>query len=101
MHPDAGAIGRRVLRPPRVEADPHAFDLVITDMIMPKMTGSELAARMLEIRPDLPIILATGYSANITEARAKEMGIKAFALKPLVMEALARLIREVVDENNR
>ena len=83
------------------EADPDAFDLVITDMIMPKMTGSELAARMLQIRPGLSIILATGYSENITEAKAKAMGIKAFALKPLVMEELAHLIRKVLDESSR
>jgi PAS domain S-box-containing protein len=79
------------------EADPQAFDLVITDMIMPKMTGDELAAKLLQIRPGLPIILATGYSENITEARARAMGLKAFALKPLVIEELARLIREVLD----
>jgi PAS domain S-box-containing protein len=79
------------------EKDPGAFDLVITDMIMPKMTGDELAVQLLEIRPDLPIILATGYSENMTEAKAKALGIKAFAFKPLVIEELSRLIREVLD----
>ncbi len=77
--------------------DPRAFDLVITDMIMPKITGDELAVQLLQIRPDLPIILATGYSENMTEAKAKALGIKAFAFKPLVMEELSRLIREVLD----
>ena len=52
---------------------------------------------MLELRPDLPIILCTGYSENINEAKAREMGLKAYALKPLVMEELARLIRRVLD----
>jgi len=80
--------------------DPRAFDLVITDMIMPEMTGDRLARQMLEIRPDLPIILATGYSEGITEAEAKEMGLRAYALKPLVMEELARLIRQVLDESD-
>jgi len=77
--------------------DPQAVDLVITDMIMPKMTGDELAVQLLQIRPDLPIILATGYSENMTEAKAKALGIKAFAFKPLVMEELSRLIRQVLD----
>jgi DNA-binding NtrC family response regulator len=80
------------------EKDPQAFDLVITDMIMPEMTGDQLAQKMLGIRPDLPVILATGYSEGLTEAKAKKMGLKAFALKPLVMEELAHLIRKVLDE---
>ena len=79
---------------------PHAFDLVITDMIMPGMTGDEVAGKMLAVRPDLPVILATGYSEQMTEAGAKAMGIKAYALKPLVMEELARLIRRVLDTPN-
>ena len=79
------------------ESDPAAFDLVITDMIMPGMTGDELARKILALTPDLPIILATGYSENISEAKAKAMGIRAYALKPLVMDELARLIRNVLD----
>jgi CheY-like chemotaxis protein len=78
--------------------DPYAFDLVITDMIMPELTGDQLAVQMLEVRPDLPIILTTGYSAGITEAKAKALGIRAFALKPLVMEELAKMIRAVLDD---
>lgn len=81
--------------------DPQAFDLVITDMIMPEMTGDQLAQKMLAIRPDLPVILATGYSEGLTEAKAKEMGLKAFALKPLVMEALAHLIRKVLEMKDK
>jgi len=77
--------------------DPQAFDLVITDMIMPKMTGDKLAVQLLQIRSDLPIILATGYSENMTESKARALGIKAFAFKPLVMEELSRLIRKVLD----
>jgi PAS domain S-box-containing protein len=83
------------------QQDPRAFDLVITDMVMPGLTGDELAARLLDIRPDLPVILITGYSQNITEARAKSMGIKAFALKPLVIDELSRLIRQVLDDSLR
>jgi PAS domain S-box-containing protein len=82
------------------EQDPSAFDLVITDMIMPELTGDQLAVKMLELRPALPIILATGYSARITEAKAKALGIRAYALKPLVMEKLAKMIRAVIDDKD-
>ena len=62
---------------------PEQFDLVITDQTMPGMTGAELAAQMLQIRPDLPIILCTGYSSIISRDEARSMGIKSFAAKPL------------------
>jgi len=79
--------------------DPHAFDLVITDQTMPGMTGSDLARRLLQIRPDIPIILCTGYSNLIDETTAKSMGIKAFAMKPLTMSSIAELIRQVLEVN--
>jgi PAS domain S-box-containing protein len=79
------------------EKDPTAVDLVITDMIMPQMNGEELARRMLTQRPDLPVILCTGYSEHFSEADAKALGIKGFVLKPLVMADLARLVRRVLD----
>jgi PAS domain S-box-containing protein len=79
--------------------DPQAFDVVITDMIMPELTGDRLAVEILKLRSDIPIILATGYSAKITEAKAKALGIRAYALKPLVMEKLARMIRSVLDQS--
>ena len=64
---------------------------------MPEMTGDVLAQRLLKLRPDLPIILCTGYSENISETKAKALGIRAFALKPLVMRDLAHLIRKTLD----
>lgn len=79
------------------EKQPGAFDLVITDLMMPGMRGDELAQRMLAVRPDLPIILCTGYGENINAATAEAIGIRAFILKPLTMEVLAQLIRRVLD----
>lgn len=76
---------------------PDRFDLVLTDMTMPSMTGKDLARRMLQIRPDIPIILCTGYSAQIDEAKSRQIGIRAFAYKPLVKKDVARLIRKVLD----
>ena len=77
---------------------PEAFDLVITDMTMPIMTGDALAAEMMKIRPDIPVILCTGYSKTISEGAAKAIGIKAFAYKPLVKADLAKTVRKVLDE---
>jgi PAS domain S-box-containing protein len=79
------------------ENQPEAFDLVITDQTMPGMTGFDLARRMLQIRPQLPIILCTGYSNLISEEKAKLLGIKGFALKPLTKKSIAALIRKVLD----
>jgi len=79
-------------------ADPDRFDLVMTDQTMPGLTGSELARAILAIRPDLPIILCTGYSHLIDEAGAKELGIRAMIMKPLVKQDVAELIRTVLDD---
>jgi YesN/AraC family two-component response regulator len=72
--------------------------LVITDMTMPNMTGEKLAQKVLEVRPDIPVILCTGYSEQITEQLARELGIRAFVMKPLVMRDIANTIREVLDK---
>ena len=76
---------------------PGYFDLVITDMTMPHLTGDRLSAELLRIRPDLPIILCTGFSHKITERKAKAMGIKAFIMKPIIMIDLANSVRQVLD----
>ena len=80
-------------------ANPEGFDLVITDMTMPGITGDKLAIEMMKIQPDIKVILCTGFSEHITEEKAKEMGIKAFAMKPLVIHDLANTIRKVLDES--
>ncbi len=78
--------------------DPNAFDLIITDQTMPGMTGSDLSRRMLQLRPNLPIILCTGYSNVIDEQTAKSLGIREYAMKPLRKSAIGKLIRKVLDE---
>jgi len=77
---------------------PQAIDLVLTDMIMPKMTGDKLAVELLKIRPDLPVVLSTGYSMAISNERALEIGVKAFIYKPVVEAELAGTVRAVLDE---
>lgn len=77
--------------------DPNSFDLVITDQTMPGMTGSDLARRILQIRPGMPIILCTGYSNLIDAESAKAMGIREFAMKPLSKGAIGKLIRKILD----
>ncbi len=80
---------------------PDAYDLVITDQTMPEMTGIDLAKRMLQIRPNLPIILCTGYSNQITKEKIRDIGIKGFAMKPLAKIDIAVLIRKILDEMKR
>ncbi|HSR10887.1 MAG TPA: ATP-binding protein, partial [Thermodesulfobacteriota bacterium] len=82
-----------------IRARPDQFDLVITDMTMPNMTGDKLAARMLEIRPGLPIIMCTGYSEYMDKQKAEGLGIRELLLKPLVMNELARAVRRALDKS--
>lgn len=79
------------------EKDPDLFDLIITDMTMPRMTGDELSAQVLKIRKNMPIILCTGFHENFTEALAREMGIRKYAEKPIMIQELSALIREILD----
>jgi len=78
-------------------ADPDKFDLVITDMTMPNMTGEQLADELIKIRSDIPVILCTGFSEMMSEEKAKAMGIKGFLMKPVVMKDLSSTIRKVLD----
>jgi PAS domain S-box-containing protein len=77
-------------------AQPNRYDLVITDMTMPHMTGETLAKELLAIRPDIPIILCTGFNEMISEDRAKAIGIREFAMKPLRIRDLAKIIEKVL-----
>jgi PAS domain S-box-containing protein len=78
-------------------ADKDQFDLVITDMAMPKLSGHQLAADLIKIRPDIPVLLLTGFSETMSEEEAASYGIKGFLLKPVIMRDLARKVRELLD----
>ena len=78
---------------------PNDFDLVLSDMTMPKMTGDLLALELMKIRPEIPIILCTGYSKKISGESAKDMGVKAFLYKPVVKADLAKTVRKVLDRD--
>ncbi len=80
-----------------VKKNPHQFDLVITDMTMPIMTGAELARHILAIRPEVPIILCTGHSELICREKALAMGITQYCEKPMDIGKLLRTVREVFD----
>ena len=77
---------------------PQHFDLVITDYTMPRMTGVDLAREMMKIRPDVPIILVTGFNERITENQARDMGIRAFVMKASTIRDFAEIVRRVLDK---
>ncbi len=81
----------------RFRENPKIFDLVITDMAMPHMAGDEFAAELMKIRSDIPVLLCTGHSDNIDEIKARQKGIRGFAMKPLEKSELAGLVREILD----
>ena len=77
---------------------PDRFDLVITDMTMPGMTGKELAHELRRIRPDIPIILCTGFSHHLNEEQTQAIGMCALLRKPFVLRELAETIRAVLQK---
>jgi len=79
------------------KVNPERFDLVITDMTMPNMTGDRLAEQVMAVRPDIPVIVCTGFSTRIDKEKASAMGIRAFALKPVIKSDIAEIIRKVLD----
>ena len=78
--------------------DPQRIDLVITDQAMPGLTGEALSRELLRIRPELPIILCTGFSHIMTAEKAKALGIQAYLMKPLAIRDLAPIVRHVLDK---
>jgi CheY-like chemotaxis protein len=79
------------------QANPTKFDLVITDMTMPNMTGDILTRELLKIRPDLPIILCTGFSEKISKSKSDQVGVRKLLMKPVITSELAKAIRQVLD----
>ena len=81
-------------------AHPDRFDVVVTDQTMPRLTGVQLAKKLLSARPSLPIILISGFSELITGTKVKQLGIRHYLMKPLVGGELAAAIRQVLDNRN-
>lgn len=77
-----------------------SIDLVITDQTMPEIAGSEMAKIMLALRPDIPIILCTGYSSTITEEEAKAIGIAAYVMKPFTMQHISQSVSETLEKKS-
>ncbi len=80
------------------QAQPDSFDLVLTDQTMPWLTGTELAAKINGLRPELPVIICSGYSSGFDGEVAKSPGVRAYAMKPFGKEELGRLVRQVLAE---
>jgi len=80
------------------KAKPDSFHLVITDQTMPNMTGVDLTKEILRIRPDIPIIICTGYNARISAITAEEIGVRRILMKPMVIREVAQAVRRVLDK---
>ncbi len=78
--------------------DPAAFDLVISDMTMPRLTGEDLAREVRKLRPDLPLILCSGFNDKIDSARAEDLAVARFLMKPVGSAKLAQAVRELLDQ---
>lgn len=78
-------------------ANPYKFDLLVTDITMPNMTGDGLALKVKEIRPDIPVILCTGFSEKINDQQRKDLGIEDFLMKPVTKKDMAEAVRKVLD----
>jgi PAS domain S-box-containing protein len=80
------------------KSHPESFDLVITDMTMPHITGDILTIKLLAMRPDLPVIICTGYSEKITQEMIDRLGIRALILKPIIRDELLLTVRQILDD---
>ena len=81
------------------KSNPSSFDLVISDMTMPNMTGDQLTKEILAIKPDTLIIICTGFSERLNKEQAEVLGIKGFLMKPVVKSDMAQMVRKVLDES--
>ncbi|MFC2081271.1 ATP-binding protein [Bacteroidota bacterium] len=78
--------------------DPQKYDLLVTDQAMPKILGTELVEAARRIRPDLKVIIITGYEDSIPKNANTDLGIAEIILKPLILSEFSKLIREVLDK---
>lgn len=81
-------------------AKPDQFDLLVSDVTMPNMTGPDLVKAVLRIRPDIPVILCTGFSDSISKEKVKTIGVQELIMKPIVQREIAEIIRRVLDGQN-
>ena len=74
------------------KATPDAYNLVITDMTMPDMNGEQLAEKLIAIKPDIPIVICTGFSERMNKEKAEALGIKGFLMKPVVKSEMGKIV---------
>ncbi len=82
----------------KFKLSPDSYDIVISDMTMPNMTGDQLAKELLSIKADIPIIICTGFSERINKEQAEMLGVKGFLMKPVVKSDMAQMVRKMLDE---
>ena len=85
----------------KVRTHADEWDLIVTDQTMPDLSGVELAREIMKIKPDMPIILCSGYSSIVSEKDALAFGIKKYVMKPVDTGTLAHIVREVLDEKGK
>jgi len=81
------------------QEEPERFDLVITGQVMPNMSGTELAQNLISIRPDIPVILCSGFPEKVSPEELSSIGIKEFITKPVSMQRIAEIVQKVLHEN--
>ena len=79
-------------------SNPDGYDIVLSDMTMPNMTGDQLARELMSIRPDIPIVICTGFSERINKEQAEANKVKGFLMKPVVKSEMVQMVRKVLDE---
>ena len=81
--------------------NPNQFDMVLSDMSMPIMTGDQLTNELKKIRSDIPVVICTGFSERINQEQAVAAGINGFLMKPVTKSEMAKTVREVLDQAKR
>ena len=81
----------------KFQEKPDEFDIVITDQVMPNMTGTELITEVLSIRQDMPVILCSGFPERICQEELQRIGIKHFIMKPISRQELSGIIQELLN----